>query len=162
MDISLQYKQVKNFGMLAKGISHELLDEKAAMWFNANYEDKTILENARIEEARKLWYRLSEDFRFSNRYQIEMYDIYKRYAECTPKESLHRMEHLRWCADRRIIGYCASEIKNTKFKTHHLLVPYSDLPDKEKNKDQEVVENRKLIEKLCKKVDTGLGDKSHV
>lgn len=30
--------------------------------------------------ARLLWYLTSEDFRFSNRYQTEMYGIYQRYA----------------------------------------------------------------------------------
>lgn len=145
-----KYKHVKIFGMLTEGISHKLLDDTAAMWVNANYEDKTILENANLEKARELWYRLSEDFRFSNRYQIEIYDIYNRYAGCTPKESMYRMEHLRWCADRRILGYRDFAIKNTKFKTHPLLVPYNDLPEQEKNKDKEVVETRRLIEKLCK------------
>lgn len=145
-----KYKHVKIFGMLTEGISHELLDDTAAMWVNANYMDKKILEDANLEKARQLWYQLNEDYRFSNRYQIEMYDIYERYAGCTPPDTLYRMEHLRWCADRRIIGYCFSKTKDTNIKTHPLLVPYDDLPEKEKNKDKEVVGNRKLIEELCK------------
>lgn len=147
-----KYKHVKIFGMQTEGINHELLDDTAATWVHANYKDKKILENANLKEARNLWYRLNEDERFSNRYQIEMYDIYKRYAGCDSKESLYRMEHLRWCAEHQIVGYRKSEIKDKMFKTHHLLVPYNDLPDedKDKDKDKEVVENRKLIEELCK------------
>lgn len=146
-----KYKHVKIFGMLTDGIRHELLDDTAAMWVNANYEDKTLLEKADLEKARKLWYKLNEDDRFSNRYQIEMYDIYERYAGCTPKETLYCMEHLRWCADRLIIGYRYANIKDKHFKTHPLLIPYGDLPESEKIKDAEVVETRKQIERLCKR-----------
>lgn len=146
-----KYKHVKIFGMLTDGVSHELLDDTAAMWVNANYWGKKILENADLEKARELWYELNEDNRYSNRYQIEMYDIYERYAGCTPKETLYCMEHLRWCADRRIIGYRHANIKDKNFKTHPLLIPYGDLPENEKIKDTEVVETRKLIEELCKR-----------
>lgn len=96
------------------------------------------------EIARGLWYLTAEDFRFANRYQIEMYDIYRRYGSCESRPTLYRMEHLRWCADRRIIGYRAVPLKRLKseaFKTHHLLVPYDDLSQAEKDKDADVVEN---------------------
>ena len=145
-----KYRHVKVFGMLTEGISRELLDDTASMWVNANFTDKSIIENADIRKARLLWYRASEDFRYSNRYQIEMYDIYERYEDCTPKETLYRMEHLRWCSERRVFGYRKSEIKDKKYKTHHLLVPYSELPAREKNKDMAVIETRRLIESLCK------------
>lgn len=147
-----KFKHVKVFGMLTEGISRELLDDTASMWVNAVFMDNEhgIIKNADIEKARLLWYRTSEDRRFASRYQIEMYDIYRRYEDCTSKETLYRMEHLRWCAERRVFGYRKSEIKDRRFKTHHLLVPYDELPAAEKDKDMEVIETRRLIEELCR------------
>lgn len=96
--------------------------------------------------ARLLWYLTSEDFRFSNRYQTEMYGIYQRYAE---NSALHEMEHRRWCADRSIIGYrdtCAERLKDIDcFKLHWSIVPFKDLPEKERDKDRDVIENMKKI-----------------
>ena len=96
--------------------------------------------------ARLLWYLTSEDFRFSNRYQTEMYGIYQRYAE---NSALHEMEHRRWCADRSIIGYrdtCAERLKDIDcFKLHWSIVPFKDLPEKERDKDRDVIGNMKKI-----------------
>lgn len=168
-----KYKYVKIFGMLEGGISHRLLDDTKAMWANANYNEEGILkkalaekdaslkkqkkkvegEKSAMEKATQWWYEISEDFRFSNRHQIDMYDIYRRYKEECKPETLCRMEHLRWCADRRIIGYqsvASKKMKNVNFKTHHLLVRYCDL-GKEQEKDKNVVENLENIEKLGEK-----------
>ncbi|MCD8033691.1 MAG: hypothetical protein LUF83_05235 [Alistipes sp.] len=96
--------------------------------------------------ARQLWYLTSEDFRFSNRYQTEMYGIYQRYAG---NPALQEMEHRRWCADRSIIGYrdtCAERLKDIEFfKLHWSIVPFKDLPEKEQDKDRDVIENMKKI-----------------
>ena len=96
--------------------------------------------------ARLLWYLTSEDFRFSNRYQTEMYGIYQRYAE---NSALHEMEHRRWCADRSIIGYrdtCAERLNDIDcFKLHWSIVPFKDLPEKERDKDRDVIGNMKKI-----------------
>ena len=96
--------------------------------------------------ARQLWYLTSEDFRFSNRYQTEMYDIYRRYAG---NPALQEMEHRRWCADRSIIGYrdtCAERLKDIDFfKLHWSIVPFKDLPEKEQDKDRDVIDNMKKI-----------------
>lgn len=143
-----KYKNVQVFGMLTEGISRELLDDSAAMLVNAKFSGIDISDKEQRENARGLWYAANEDMRCSNRYQIEMYDAYERYEQYVSKESLYRMEHLRWCAERRIIGYRYDKIKDKKFKVHPLLIPYCDLPDKEKDKDISVIETRLLIEKI--------------
>lgn len=145
-----KFKNVQVFGMLTEGISRDLLDDSAAMLVNAKFSGIDISDKEQRENVRGLWYAANEDMRCSNRYQIEMYDAYERYEQYVSKESLYRMEHLRWCAERRIIGYRYDKIKDKKFKTHPLLIPYFDLPLGEKNKDISVIETRKLIERICK------------
>lgn len=144
-----KYKNVKVFGMLTEGISRRLLDDYAAMLVNAKYSGKNILDDKERACAPELWYATNEDMRCANRYQIEMYDTYARYENFVSKESLYRMEHLRWCAERRIIGYHYDKIKDKKFKTHPQLIPYYELPAIEKDKDSAVIEIRNLIEKIC-------------
>lgn len=109
--------------------------------------------------VRELWYLQSEDFRFSNRYQVDIYATYYKYRK-HPK--LAQMEHLRWCADKSIVGYKDMHregIKDTDLKLHRLLVPFNQLDKeertrKEKKKDEDVVRNIELLlELMCKQED---------
>lgn len=104
------------------------------------------------QTAAKLWLHISEDFRFANRYQVDAYGLYQRYAG---HPALTQMEHLRWNADRSIIGYkqMPREIikKNTHYQIHNLIVPFNHLSEQEQMqqelaKDEDVINNMdKLI-----------------
>lgn len=106
--------------------------------------------------AQKLWLFLSESHRFSNRYQVDMYNTYDRY-DGSP--ALGQMEHLRWNADRSIVGYrslgnvsvIGNEYKDNKdrYKFHKDIIPYAALEKDESEKDTDVIENmRKLKSSL--------------
>ena len=91
--------------------------------------------------AIRLWMQLNEDMRFSNRYQVDMYDTYIKYHD---SPMLMQMEHLRWNADRSIVGYRCSHdsgIKDLNFKLHKMIIPFYKLSDKEKKKDLDVIVN---------------------
>ena len=95
--------------------------------------------------AIRLWMNLNEDLRFSNRYQVDMYDTYIKYKD---SPMLMQMEHLRWNADRSIVGYRSSHdtgIKNLKFKLHKMIIPFHMLSPEEKQKDIDVIENMKKL-----------------
>ena len=97
--------------------------------------------------AQRMWLLLNEDMRFSNRYQVDMYDTYAKYID---SPALMQMEHLRWNADRSIVGYLSareSGIKNTTYKIHKSLVPFCELTDKEQIKDLDVILNMKKLYK---------------
>jgi len=62
--------------------------------------------------------------------------------EDSHSESLSRLEHARWNAFLRSEGFIQGTVKDlTVAKTHPLLCPFDDLPDAEKNKDQNDVLN---------------------
>lgn len=95
--------------------------------------------------AIRLWMQLNEDMRFSNRYQVDMYDTYIKYKD---SPMLMQMEHLRWNADRSIVGYRSahdSGIKDANFKLHRLIIPFHKLSDEEKEKDTDVIVNMKKL-----------------
>lgn len=95
--------------------------------------------------AIRLWMNLNEDLRFSNRYQVDMFDTYTKYIG---NPMLKQMEHLRWNADRSIVGYRSvpgSGVKSYDFKLHKSIVPFYQLPDTEKQKDIEVIRNMKKL-----------------
>ena len=95
--------------------------------------------------AIRLWMNLNEDLRFSNRYQIDMYDTYLKYKD---SPMLKQMEHMRWNADRSIVGYRSSHesgIKDLKFKLHWMIVPFNQLPEAEQQKDVDVIENMRKL-----------------
>ena len=122
-----------------------------------NYSLLSIYKEGRISAAevlddwaRRFWDETSENHRFSNRYQIEMFGIYERYLPCLKncykdkyKEIISQMEHLRWCAERLIMGYrlekynSDSPVKNEKdsWRVHTDLLPFGELTDKDKAKD---------------------------
>lgn len=131
-------------------------------------ETESVLDFARthFDEAydtvRKLWYLTNEDLRFANRYQVDMYGIFAMYEGKVAPQALWRMEHLRWCADRLIAGYSPFPLTDAErkafqpafktvkplFQIHNLLVPFSALPESERDKDETVINNRKAIEAL--------------
>ena len=97
------------------------------------------------ETAKQLWLFLNEDMRFANRYQIDMFGTYAKYIN---SPMLMQMEHLRWNADRSIVGYLSSAdsgIKDTSYKLHKSIIPFNALSEKEQKKDEDVIENMKKL-----------------
>ena len=95
--------------------------------------------------ATRLWMLLNEDLRFSNRYQVDMYDTYIKYKD-SPK--LRQMEHLRWNADRSIVGYRSSydsQIKSYDFKLHMNIVPFYKLSAADHKKDSDVIDTMRAL-----------------
>lgn len=54
-------------------------------------------------------------------------------------ENMARLEHMRWCWDKRLNGWLYGSIKDAGKKTHPGLVPYEQLPEQEKEKDRALV-----------------------
>ncbi|UCG26754.1 MAG: SpoIIE family protein phosphatase [Bacteroidales bacterium] len=64
-------------------------------------------------------------------------------------ETMARIEHDRWCWERRLSGWTYSEIRDNNRKLHNCLVPYDELPEEEKEKDRILV---RLIPYLLKDI----------
>lgn len=163
-----KYANIKIFGTSDKGVNDTLLDDKMAIIINAYYHFKygttpsrdffeMVKENKEkaFEGAAREWIALNEDKRFANRYQTEIYKTYQTYRsllELHP-ELLYQTEHMRWCAERSIIGYRDIHnpaIKNSTYQIHNLIVPYHDLNEHEKGKDKDVLE---IMEKVIRLAD---------
>lgn len=152
-----KYSNVKIFGTLEKGVDDNLLSDMMPIIINAYYHfkynvnpPKDFFEMAKADrdtsmnEAFNQWVSLNEDQRFANRYQTEIYGQYLTYRSTFDQspELLYRTEHLRWCAERSITGYRdlhELHLKSTAYQIHHLIVPYRDLSELEKQKDKDVL-----------------------
>ncbi len=64
-------------------------------------------------------------------------------------ETMSRVEHLRWCWEKRLNGWRYSEKRDNSNKTHPGLVEYDELDESEKDKDRELV---KLIPAFLKDI----------
>jgi hypothetical protein len=104
--------------------------------------------------AKRYWMHLSESHRFANRYQVDMYHTLHKYA-CS-NMIMEQMEHLRWNADRSIVGYRYVSKKDiTKdtyrkkdiYKFHGDIVPFYDLGVKDVEKDSDMIRNMKVLTK---------------
>ncbi len=60
-------------------------------------------------------------------------------------ESLAKLEHLRWSADRRLAGWTYGKIRDNELRRHPMLVPYDELPESEKEKDRQTVRDVPLV-----------------
>lgn len=69
----------------------------------------------------------------------KMPGIEKEPDERTDEElwALRRLEHRRWNAYMRSEGYCYAPERNDLAKTHHCLVTFDKLPEKEQEKDDD-------------------------
>ena len=110
------------------------------------------------------WNEMSEDLRFSNRYQVDMYPTFIRYKNLLEQNGfikdlskdhswLSQMEHLRWVADRCIIGYRDTSAYMLKdidsYKLHWDIRPYHPLDKNEQAKDKQVIENLNKVETMA-------------
>jgi voltage-gated potassium channel Kch len=151
------------FGSFAKVCTAELvLGESLDLLAKRIHEDYCgkMLSSATGggKPAETPWDELSEEYREANRRQADHLPVKLRAVNCrlspigtgdcsgfafTPEEieMLARMEHARWCADRRLRGfrYCAKS--DYAARQHAMLVPWEELPDSEKEKDIDAVRN---------------------
>ncbi len=128
---SVRYRNVKVFGMLNKGFSYELLDDKLAQEVGNNY--RKLVGSYNNGSNREV---LSENFKWANRYQIDMYGYYMEVlaqsgitsmadialvdrdedtlsqSELLQKDKidevlqlLSEVEHRRWMAERTVSGW---------------------------------------------------------
>ena len=113
--------------------------------------------------ARKFWIFLNESHRFANRYQVDMYHTYMKYPESN--RILEQMEHLRWNADRSIVGYRyinKADINESEYqkkdiyKFHGDIIPFYALGIKDAEKDSDMIINMKKLTQwannICKSV----------
>jgi len=169
------YPNMRSFGTFSEGVDLAQLDDAIPLCINGIYSEKSAkgewlfyipqLEEckAAIREAignpstmskwRKLWLNLSENFKWANRFQVDMYGYYKRVlarnSELPEKdhaqfmEQLSETEHRRWLAERVVAGWRQSaddkEPKNNLHRIHRCIVPYTALSEAEKLKDYNVI-----------------------
>ena len=102
--------------------------------------------------AKRYWLYLSESHRFANRYQIDMFHTLYKY-KCK-NVILEQMEHLRWNADRSIVGYrylSKSDVSKDTYKNkdiykfHGDIVPYYELGVQDVEKDSDNIKNMKAL-----------------
>lgn len=159
------YGNVHTFGSAANGWSNNIMSDVMPIWINYFYTNAqpkanyvSILDEYDVSEYRKIfqrakttWMKLTEEMKCSNRYQIDMYGTVKRYKDSNKVsvETLMKMEHARWMADRAIIGYkyiCGE--KDINYKLHPCMKTFDSLPEKDKNKDKQVINNLELVQRL--------------
>jgi len=127
--------------------------------------NKTTEFKQEKSRARKNWINLEENMRWANRYQIDTYLVYlktlgykiarslnENQKEISPTvyneklsdnklQILMRMEKYRWNAERTIEGWKYGKVRNNNYRIHHLIIPFSQVPEKEKLKDRQVIDN---------------------
>jgi hypothetical protein len=116
------------------------------------------------------WARLPESLKDSNRRAADHIDIKLRamgyHHECIQpgKERkrfveneirlLAQMEHLRWCAEKRLDGWRHGEPRDDAAKVHDCLLPWDQLPPKQQIKDPEQIN---AIPRVLEEFDGGHG-----
>jgi lactate dehydrogenase-like 2-hydroxyacid dehydrogenase len=108
-------------------------------------------------ENDKDWEILEESIRDSNRFQVAHIEIKLRAIgrKVVPLDKsvspfkfsdqelavLSRMEHARWCADKKLNGWKYSATRDGARKLHHNLVDFDELSEADKMKDHQSIEN---------------------
>jgi hypothetical protein len=146
-------------------ISKRSLDiEELAKAIHALYCTQAQANGQRPEtnSAMRPWEELPEDLKDSNRAQAADipnklnrlgYELAPSHGLTPAKlqlterdvEDLAIREHDRWMNERRRNGWTYGPVRDNSRKHHHLLVPWSQLPDAEREKDRDTVRNLPLL-----------------
>lgn len=185
----IAYPHIKSFGSLEEGLCLDQLDDNVAICINGIYTEKSIngdyLDALYIESLqdclqkisevfdkertkgtwRERWNELSENMKWSNRFQA---DIYHRYIALLDriqrlphdefnkiKELLPSVEHRRWCAERVTASWRQKEQDGYRINPLHIhksIIPFSEMPDSERVKDFNVIASAKLIVEEAEKM----------
>lgn len=177
------YPNLRLFGTIAEGVDITQLDDAIPMCINGIYSEKSVKGEwlfymtqldeciAAISEAigdktkltkwRAMWLALTENLKWANRFQVDMYGYYIRVLErnsalandkhAVLMEQLSETEHRRWLAERVAAGWrqCddAQEGKINERRIHKCIVPYGELSDEEKLKDYNVIATAPILGK---------------
>ncbi len=60
-------------------------------------------------------------------------------------ELLARLEHVRWCAERRLAGWSYGTTRDSTRLRHELLVPWEELSEQDRYLDRDVVKNAQRV-----------------
>jgi len=118
-------------------------------------------EGKRMNKSLVLWEELDEVMKDANRWSADHLSVKLRTIGCDAEdlspldqavndptifEKLSEMEHRRWMAERHMDGWRYGPKRDDARKIHPLLVPYEQLPESEKNKDKDMIQNiRNLV-----------------
>ena len=134
------------------------LREKLARAIHEKYRQEQEGKSPPEDPAMQPWEALPEDLKESNRQQADQIpEKLKLVGRClrpaanaksagiglTPEEleTLARLEHDRWMAQKLAQGWTYGPVKDSARKLHPSLVPWEDLPEAEKDKDRQPVQN---------------------
>lgn len=143
----------------AFGMAEDILTWDALFHEGEDAVAKALHEDYRERhsgEAGQDWDRLSEGFKDSNRLAADHIPVKLRAIDCSdgpfdksrgpidcfePQEIelLAQMEHIRWCAERRMANWHPGPETDRARRISSCLVPWKDLPPKEQNKDPEQI-----------------------
>jgi voltage-gated potassium channel Kch len=149
--------QLRPFGMFSRSCTRTiLLDRTQDLQARSCHEDYRAMNPG---QGFPPWDELDESSRDSNRQQADHMAVKLRalgYEIVTPDAPgasapatldfddaqltlLARMEHDRWCAERRLEGWVHGEVKDGDKRTNPCLVDFDDLPAVEQAKDRDAV-----------------------
>ena len=155
---------VRAFGMIESVFAWDVLlhesEDRAARALHERYRHQQM--RAGVSYAHNpAWEDLPDDLKESNRHAADHIAIKLRalgyedrplralagrvfsgrikHFTAAQEDLLARMEHLRWCAERRVDGWTVGSVTDWNRKINRDLVPWDDLPRSERDKDLDQV-----------------------
>lgn len=131
------------FGMLDEILTEDQIKReeifRKAKLFNYDYALRYDDRHAGADyeqEMEAAWNALDGFKKGSNIARADHYWIEKRLSmDGVEEQVLWELEHIRWCRFHYINHWKYDSVRDNAKRHHHLLIPYADLPQKEKEKD---------------------------
>lgn len=167
------HHRIHPFGMIEEVFNWEVIFHEAedarAKGLYEDYRAKRIAEG-RPETENPPWDALSDAMRDSNRHAADHIEIKMRALGYTVDRLrqgeegivefdagqlllLAQMEHLRWCAERRLAGWTPGTPTDRARKVNQNLVPWDELRPEEREKDPEQI---RAIPKVLREAGYGI------
>lgn len=122
-------------------ISHTALESRSRYGKRVNFVYDQKWGNPPSKDMEEAWYKLSESDKYSSVYSANaMFLRTLCYDMSGDRMPIYEAEHRRWVMSELIMGFRPGKKRDKAHFVHNDIIPFACLPDKEKDKDKDIID----------------------
>lgn len=135
------YGDITIFGLANSGIIDPLMENRLKLGQRVNFIYNRAYVNPPADSPEEAWYPICEADKCSSIFCACALPLRKKCFDIgSEKMPVYETEHRRWVMSSLLMGYRPGPVKDKKRFIHPDIVPFTSLPDEEKDKDKILID----------------------